>query len=350
MSHAYYNEHDPKAAAWLRELIRRGHLPAGVVDETDIQKVKPEDLTGYTQCHFFAGIGGWALALRLAGWSDDKPVWTGSCPCQPFSNAGKRLLDKDPRHLWPVFRDLIAQCRPSVVFGEQVASKAGRVWLAGVRAEMEALGHAFGAADLCAPGLGSPHIRQRLWWVGYTQGGLGRLPEGSDGESYVESSGAGEIGCMGNAAGERRDIGRDYKDAAKRAEVSTGIGSASGLLEHASSDGREQRRPEPDGRSTASGCCFGRMEHSPLPEEERLRSQQKHIPRSPGFWDAYDLVWCRDQKYRRVEPGAFPLAHGIPGRVGLLRGYGNAIVPQVAAVFIQAAEEAFQQLHNHPTP
>ena len=86
---AYYNENDPKAATWLRELIRNGYIANGDVDERSIEDILPNDLAGYTQCHFFAGIGGWSYALRLAGWPDDRAVWTGSCPCQPFSTAGK---------------------------------------------------------------------------------------------------------------------------------------------------------------------------------------------------------------------------------------------------------------------
>lgn len=89
MARAYYNEIDRGAAAWLRELIGAGLIADGDVDERSIADVKPGDLRGYTQCHFFAGIGGWSLALRLAGWDDARPVWTGSCPCQPFSCAGR---------------------------------------------------------------------------------------------------------------------------------------------------------------------------------------------------------------------------------------------------------------------
>jgi DNA (cytosine-5)-methyltransferase 1 len=163
----YYNEFDPLAADWLRYLMVEGLIPWGEVDERSIVDVQPEDLKGYTQCHFFAGIGGWPYALQLAGWGD-RPVWTGSCPCQPFSAAGKQKGKKDERHLWPEFFRLIAECRPPTIFGEQVASKLGREWLAGVFADLESVGYAAAGADLCAAGVGAPHIRQRLWWVADT--------------------------------------------------------------------------------------------------------------------------------------------------------------------------------------
>ncbi len=161
----FYNENDPKTAAWLRELIKQGLIADGVVDERSITEIKAHELDGYCQCHFFAGIGGWSYALRLAGWPDDKPVWTGSCPCQPFSNAGIGLGFEDSRHLWPVFRELVRQCNPPVVFGEQVASALGREWLAGVLHELEEMDYWAAGADLCAAGVGAPHVRSRLYWV-----------------------------------------------------------------------------------------------------------------------------------------------------------------------------------------
>jgi DNA (cytosine-5)-methyltransferase 1 len=206
---AYYNEIDPKAAAWLRELIKQGHIAHGVVDERSISDVKPNELVGFTQCHFFAGIGGWSLALRLAGWPDDRPVWTGSCPCQPFSAAGRRGGMSDERHLWPHWHHLINQCRPATVFGEQVASKDGLGWLDLVSADMEATGYAFAAADLCAAGVGAPHIRQRLWFVGMADSASTRL-EGGGGSflqrgdyGYVSDRSDGGLGHPSGTAGQR---------------------------------------------------------------------------------------------------------------------------------------------------
>lgn len=167
---AYYNEHDPFAAAWLRELIKAGLIADGEVDERDIQEVQAADVRGFVQCHFFAGIGGWSYALRLAGWSDDRPVWTGSCPCQPFSATGRRQGESDARHLWPVWRPLIAELQPANVFGEQVAGAAGLQWLDAVSADLEDDGYAVAAADLCAPSVGAPHIRPRLWFVAHRDG------------------------------------------------------------------------------------------------------------------------------------------------------------------------------------
>jgi DNA (cytosine-5)-methyltransferase 1 len=200
---AYYNEHDPHAAAWLRALIDAGHIAPGIVDERSIEDVYPSDLRGFTQCHFFAGIGVWSYALRQSGWGDDRPVWTGSCPCQPFSSAGKGTAFDDERHLWPHFHHLIRQCRPGVVFGEQVASKNGLAWLDLVQPDLEAEDYAFAAVDLCAAGVGAPHIRQRLFWVGYANKaglqGYGRPKQQHDaaGRQGAERHGA-EAGFWSN--------------------------------------------------------------------------------------------------------------------------------------------------------
>lgn len=166
MTLAYYNELDPFAAQWLRELIKNGHIASGDVDERSIVDVRGDDLRNYTQCHFFAGIGVWSYALRCAGWSDERPVWTGSCPCQPFSAAGKGEGFSDPRHLWPEWFRLIRECRPVTVFGEQVENLE---WLDAVQNDMESINYAFGAISTCAAAFGKDHQRQRVYFVSHPE-------------------------------------------------------------------------------------------------------------------------------------------------------------------------------------
>lgn len=313
----YYNEHDSKAAAWLRYLIKQGHIPNGDVDERGIENVQPSDLRGYTQCHFFAGIGGWSLALKLAGWPANRPVWTGSCPCQPFSVAGKGKGTEDERHLWPVFAELIRQCKPPIVFGEQVASKAGRTWLSGVFADLERMGYQRAGADLCAAGVGAPHIRQRLYWVAKCDEWQRVVFAGEcdeDGNCSVYGIDYAACGCPGPT----QDDEFEYSE-------QDGIMFARRMVN------MQQQRPQGFDGPSVHGSQSGRVREKPIGSIAEA-----------GFWSDANFIQCRDGKTRRIptEPAFFPLAHGISARVVRMRGYGNAIVPQVAAEFIQATNEA----------
>ena len=294
---AYYNEIDPYAAQWLRNLINAGHIAPGIVDERSIEDVYPSDLRGFTQCHFFAGIGVWSHALRSAGWSDDRPVWTGSCPCQPFSAAGKGAGFDDERHLWPAFFHLIRECKPAIVIGEQVASRDANAWIELVHDDVEGVGYRLGAVPFPSAGVGAPHIRDRLYWVA---------------DSYSGTRGKGSADVRGRASGgdaqPRAGLGsRGLPD--RLADTSGGQHFASGAWA--------------DQRAMAGGD--GALQAS---------------PRAPGptngLWADADWLFCRDGRWRPVEPGTFPLAHGAAARVGRLRAYGNAIVPQVAKEVIAA--------------
>jgi DNA (cytosine-5)-methyltransferase 1 len=176
---AYYNEIDPLKAEIIREAIKADAIAPGDVDEQSIVDVRPDDLMGYTQCHFFAGGGFWSFALRQAGWPDDRPVWTGSCPCPSFSAAGKGQGFTDPRHLWPAWARLICECRPPTIFGEQVSAAIGHGWLDLVQTDLEAEDYAVGKIVLGACSVGAPHIRQRLFFVAEKQQGSEIRGQGS---------------------------------------------------------------------------------------------------------------------------------------------------------------------------
>ena len=225
----------------------------GEVDERPIEEVQPEDLKGYTQHHFFAGIAGWSLALQLAGWPEEEPVWTGSCPCQPFSGAGRRQGENDPRHLWPAFFRLISKCKPATVFGEQVGGSLGREWVSAVRLDLEQEDYAAGIADLPAAGCGAPHGRQRLFFVA-------------------------------DSTGDRLHRSRLLRD------------------QH----GKEGKR------GTQAVWCKDR--------ESTENGQENKT--TLGEW--------------LPKPEPVPEANGIPGQLEQLCSYGNAIVPQVASMFINA--------------
>ena len=310
----YYNEFDPFAARWLQILIDEGLIPPGYIDTRSIVDVQPGDLGGFTQCHFFAGIGGWSYALQLAGWPADVPVWTGSCPCQPFSTAGKRQGEKDARHLWPEFARLIGQCNPPIVFGEQVASKAGRVWLAGVRADLEGMGYAVGAADLCAAGIGAPHIRQRLYWGGVAD------------PSSVRRQQRREASAL-EVQGECPERSGEYEEPRDAGELAGGL---KGLRRNGSGAGHPEQ-------SRLEGLAWDEHDRG---QPGWVSAESNRFTTSTSVWSDSDIVYCTDGKFRRVKPRVLLLAHGTPNRVGRLRGIGNAIVPPLAAEFIQAYEEA----------
>ena len=373
VANAIYNEIEPFAAAWLEQLAERGHIGPGRVDRRSVADLSPDDVAGPGQRHFFAGIGGWSYALRLAGVADDADVWTGSCPCQPFSVAGKGAGVDDPRHLWPAWFRLIRECRPSTIFGEQVAGRAGLEWLDAVRSDMEGCGYAFGSAVLTAAGVGAPHRRERLYFVAHADKGIvahadeGKRRRVADREGGIvhrpparrikidgEPEPSGQIcrvavghadgrRCEGERVGELRADG----DASRRRDA-----DGCGVVVDADSARREgqgsaSRRSRMSGGMGDAGIDRDRQHDRELPRHEGQHEERgpysDHASVDPSAardpWRGCEWIPCSDGKSRPAQPGTFPLAHGVPGRVGMLRGYGNAIVPQVAAAFIQAAWE-----------
>lgn len=333
----YYNEYHAGACDWLEELIRLGLIPAGFVDRRSVEDVRPSDLAGVTRADFFAGIGGWAEALRLAGHATTKGIWTGSPPCQPFSVAGRKLGFKDPRHLAPQFLDLVAECRPVWLFGEQVSRAVKLGWAEFVQDALGKAGYISAFAVLPAAGVGSPHKRERIFFGAYL------LANAYSGDG------------IGQDSGKRRTpppARRKIEAMASRIVVGTGDAYDVGNTGSAGWERRLQGRT--DSQREDLNRYAGR--NGAISFNDPLA----------GFWRGADWVQCRDGGIRPVESGTFPLVDGFSASLGSgsntrkpdalnifntaeaaaerLRGYGNAIVPQVAAEFVKSFMEGVRDV------
>ncbi|HHD7300408.1 TPA: DNA cytosine methyltransferase [Klebsiella aerogenes] len=328
---AYYNEIDPFAAQWLRNLIDAGHIAPGVVDTRSIEDVTPNDLIGFNQCHFFAGIGGWSLALRRAGWPDSRPAWTASCPCQPFSAAGKGLGFADERHLWPSAHWLIGQRCPVVVFGEQSGSADADDWIDLVQADVEALGYAFGAVAFPSAGIGAPHQRDRAYWVADAD----CLKWERCGEFQPTGGGkpsdSGVISRVADTISDGRQGRLSGRKGTERKIIYRSIGCDGPACRMAHTD-YEQRS------LTLSTGSYEDVSRQWNKDSEAVAGCSGVVRPGPvnSIWKSADWLHCQDGKWRPVRPGSFPLVDGVPSRVGRLRAYGNAINIEAATAFIKA--------------
>lgn len=432
----YYNEFDRNAARWIEALVEAGEIPAGVVDDRSITEVNPSEFRLFKQCHFFTGIAGWPLALQMAGVSPALPLWTGSCPCQPFSSAGNRKGKQDERHLWPAWFSLVRECRPQLIFGEQVENAIRHGWIDDLQTDLEREGYAVGFSVLGAHSINAPHQRQRLYWGAVRRdrvealantasprqtepaerGIQGEVPESDRGRPFQFERGVpvlgmantsdnsaqrgGDVGELDGPPGRAQAEARERErcgDASFRGNPDGSLASAHGSqfrefpptgkqslyapgggvdhAEHSPGHGRDQRGTEPERRGPASGCEPGQLGHAQPGRREGGDQQEgqttKDWETTPTMW----AIYCRDGKLRPVgsQPGDEPLAYGIPQRVepivsrmeGMgvssrdskrvirtartfrttsLRGYGNAIHPGLAAIFVQEFLGALEEI------
>jgi DNA (cytosine-5)-methyltransferase 1 len=210
-------------------------------------------------------------------------VICGGYPCQPFSTAGKRNGEEDPRHLWPWVREAIGELRPQYAILENVR---GHLSLGGlsVIGELASIGYDAEWRVISAASVGANHRRDRIVIV-----------------AYADDAGSGTS---------ERDMGKRGSEITQDRERETwpqhGFSGCGPNMADTASKGLQG--------------CIGKVF-----EGNGTRSTY-------GGWQWWE-----------TEPDVGRVAHGIPSRVDRLRGLGNAVVPQVAEVVGRLIMEAHNE-------
>ena len=319
----------------------------------------------------FSGIGGFDLAAEWMGWNnvfncewEEFPrkvlkhhfpnskqygdikqfsaieyhgridVLTGGFPCQPYSSAGKRLGKADERHLWPEMLRIVQECAPRYVVGENVFGLIG--WNGGmvfdeVCTDLENCGYAVQSYVLPACAVNAPHRRNRIWFVAYAGGGDARPDEG------------GNQSTQGNVRGQ--DTGNVFRPLGGHGIVADTDNART------DNDLRTDRHGEAQNEGR-KGFAFA--EHRPhgidgdVADTDGARRGQNHGKGKPRFVDQARPGW----ESFPTQPPVCGGNDGIPSELdGItfskwrresIKGYGNAIVPQVAFEIFKAIEKMDQ--------
>ena len=307
---------------------------------------------------FFSGIGGFSLAAEWMGWDvrsfceidpycqrvlakhwpnvyihDDiktyeyatyemvrgrGPVlFAGGFPCQPFSQAGKRKGIADDRNLWPEYFRIIREARPDYVVGENVANltsmEDGQVF-DGILSDLEGEGYQVESYLIPACGVEAWHRRERLWIVGHATGT--RLPQPKAGVVEVPLSHAERTGLQ-ESSGDHPDTPRAHTN-----------GFRPRRKKKHQHGGTQQRRTKLRHQQKREPGSMG--EDVPDSSGGRHRSQDPEV--QARWHSTFDgSVW-------QTEPRVDRVADGVPRRVDLIKGLGNAVVPQVVYQLFKAIQ------------
>lgn len=299
--------------------------------------------------------------IKLIDWSRvERPsVICGGYPCQPFSTAGNRKGEEDPRHLWPWVRQAISELRPDYAILENVR---GHLSLGGttVIADLAAIGYDAEWRIISAASVGANHRRDRIIIVAYPNNPRSRASEhGTHRNGTAESLGwrflaqrgtSGRGTSVADADGGHAPDGRQCEALPGKGgswgNDRSGSGSNSGQVslgspgedpgEMADTDGgrRQQRQPETEPlprtgsggeRVTMADSSSGNGGKSEPHRLPTVYGQASELREQGRLYGSFGNWW-------KTEPDVGRVAHGIPARVDRLRGLGNAVVPQVAEV------------------
>ncbi len=259
-------------------------------------------------------------------WRGMVDIVHGGYPCQPFSVAGRKLGDKDPRHLWPHIARIVREVKPPVCFFENVGGHL-RLGFEQVHDDLRAMGYRVKAGLFTAAEVGAPHKRERLFILAYAEGSGERrkaehVPQTErrqDGSLLRISDGA--IGVMANAsgarAGQHKFGSRDQSDRSQQI-----LAHAARLHWQAFERFEPKRDDAPVGDADGAGLERRRS--------RRQQSEDAEQPFPPGPED--EAGWQRYlERAPHLEPAVCRGADGLANRVDRLRLCGNGVVPLVAA-------------------
>lgn len=254
--------------------------------------------------------------IKEVNWNDiTRPdVLCGGYPCQPFSQAGQRKGEEDPRHLFPWVAEAIRQLRPRYAIMENVSGhlSMGFGTVQGLLAEI-----GYDSRWDCVPAAAvrAPHLRDRVFIIATPRAEQSRTVANSDDRGSRDP-----LFARWDAPGHGSET-MAHSDNAKDRTSERGVepDESPSRIKWINSQ-HESRRPRStlaDSSDTQNGRWF-RIEGKSETETREGRD-------NPGGVSV-DVVG----KWWPPEPDVGRVAHGIPSRMDRLRGLGNAVVPQVA--------------------
>ena len=285
--------------------------------------------------------------IKEINWRETEKVDVicGGYPCQPFSTAGKRNGEEDPRHLWPWVREAISELRPQYAILENVR---GHLSLGGlsVIGELASIGYDAEWRVISAASVGANHKRDRIVIVAYpselfSDGSNNNSRVGMESETVPELGNSGGSTDVADADGERRFIGRFNNKtrivdsrSQKGDDVANTDDSGSRTSERrVDCDWSEEIKERQFAQSGFSGCSSNVAD---------TQKQCGNGRRNGDIFGQSATDWIQGKVRGKgchgrftnweVEPDVGRVAHGVPSRVDRLRGLGNAVVPQVAEI------------------
>ena len=282
-----------------------------------------------------------------AGQMDEAPIWSnletfpftefrgcvdilsGGIPCQPFSNAGAKEGVGDERHLYPFISEGIKQCRPSILFFENVEgmfstyTEENEVVLHYVLKDLESMGYTATAGIFSAEEIGFPHQRRRIYALGFEQDFISNTNSSRSGRGWSSCRSETDTdrvqGSKGEWYGIRSKIEGCSSDLSEVSNTSSPRRSA--WLS------RQKKWKEGNARKFNNSCC----EYPSRPTEPQKDWEEKRVIRSVK------------SKLGGATNGSKSGVDTNQNRIDRLRLLGNGVVPSVAEkAFRVLSQELFE--------